>query len=111
MTEVQLLGYVLQNGEVSSSDVAKKYSVRIDHAYQVLRRLEQKGLLERDTRDYGAKFKLTHKARRISQDVKENDGSLGALVFLGLAFVILLSAALGTDESGGDNEKNRYSLF
>ena len=39
-------------GEVSSPELAERFRVPIGHAYQVLRRLEEKGLLERQHRQY-----------------------------------------------------------
>jgi len=111
MTEVELLGFVLQKREVSSSEVAERFGVRIDHAYQVLRRLEQKGLLERTTRQYGAKYRLTERAKQISQRVKDRDGNLAVLVFLGLAFAILLLASIGSNTPEEEDEERRGSLF
>ena len=111
MTEVELLSFLLQKGEVSSSEVAERFGVRIDHAYQVLRRLEQKGLLERNTREYGAKYRLTEKAKEISRRVKNRNGNLALLVFLGLAFAILLLASIGGNAPEGEDEERRDSLF
>jgi len=111
LTEVELLSFILQKGEVTSSEVAKKFGITIDHAYQVLRRLEKKGLLERNNRQYGAKFRLTERAKQISHRVKERNGNLGLLVFLGLAFLILLLASKEKDNSEEDDEKRKGSLF
>lgn len=112
MTEVEILSFVLQKGEVTSSEVAKKFKVQIDHAYQVLHRLELKRLLERNTREYGAKFRLTQKAKQISRKVKEKNSDFGFLLFLGLAFAIILLASTGGSDSERKNEKEKgKSLF
>jgi len=115
MTEVELLGYVLEVGEVSSSQLAKRFRVSIGHAYQVLRRLEEKGLLERQHRQYRSKFRLTERAKQLSGRAKQGDSSLAGLALLGLAFAILLLASIGNDsreEKKKEKEKDeRRFLF
>ena len=115
MTEVELLGYVLEVGEVSSSQVALKFGVPIGHAYQVLRRLEETRLLERQYRQYRANFRLTERAKHLSGRAKRGDGSLAGLALLGLAFAILLLASIGSDsreEKKKEKEKEeRRFLF
>ena len=45
MTQGELLGFVIENKSVSSTDVSKRFKIPITFAHQMLKRLENKGLL------------------------------------------------------------------
>jgi DNA-binding IclR family transcriptional regulator len=109
MTETEILSFVLEKQEVSSSEVVEKFNVTPSHACVVLRTLEDKGLLEKN-KIYGAKYRLTQRAREISHQIKEKDENIGFIFLFGLAAAILLRVSKESNDSAGEEPKQINSF-
>ena len=103
MTEAQLLGFAIENGSVTSGDVANRFGVPVTFAHQVLRRLQNKGVLVKNGGPYRYEFQLSPKTRNKLENVTNNNHKdYGWVFLLGLSVGILAGFAF----SRKGNQKN-----
>ena len=106
MRQEELIAFILERGSVTSGEVADQFGVPVPFAHQVLRRLEDRGILEREGGPYPYSFKLSGQAEEIVQGLRQNRSGRAWIFLLGLAIGLLLGFASrggsSDDESGGD---------
>ena len=115
MNQVELLGFIIERGSVSSGEVAERFGVPIPFAHQVLRRLEEKGLLSRNGGPYRFGFELSRRAKKKLQNLHGNHKGYGWILLLGLAVGLLIgfsSRKRGNknDDSGDKDNQNKFFL-
>ena len=93
MTQTQLLGFVIQKGAVTSADVAEHFKIPVTFAHQVLRRLQDKGILVKTGGPYRFQFQLSNQARQKLEDLNNNHKNYGWIFVLGLAAGLLIGFA------------------
>ena len=93
MTQTQLLGFVIQKGAVTSADVAERFKIPVTFAHQVLRRLQDKGVLTKNGGPYRFDFQLSNQAKQKLEDLHNKRKNYGWVFFLGLAAGLLIGYA------------------
>jgi len=107
MNQVELLGFIIERGLVTSGEVAERFGVPIPFAHQVLRRLEEKGLLSRNGGPYRFSFGLSREAKKKLQSLNGNHKGYGWIFLLGLAVGLLIgfsSRRRGNNNNGSANK-------
>lgn len=107
MNQVELLGFIIERGLVTSGEVAERFGVPIPFAHQVLRRLEEKGLLSRNGGPYRFSFGLSREAKKKLQSLNGNHKGYGWTFLLGLAVGLLIgfsSRRRGNNNNGSANK-------
>ena len=111
MTEVQLLGFVIENGTVTSRDVADRFTVPVTFAHQVLRRLQNKGVPVKKGGPYRYDFQLSPGMRNKLENVSNNNrDGYGWVFLLGLSAGLLAGFAFskkGTEKEDDANNKSQ----
>ena len=103
MTQMQLLGFVIEKGSVTSTDVATRFEIPVTFAHQVLRRLQDRGVLAKNGGPYRYKFELSSKTRNELENVSnKNHENYGWIFLLGLSTGLLAGFAF----SRKGNQKN-----
>ncbi len=102
MTQTQLLGFVIQKGVVTSADVAEHFKIPVTFAHQVLRRLQDKGILAKNGGPYRFDFELSKQAMQKMENLKNNHKNYGWIFLLGLSTGLLAGFAF----SKKGNQKN-----
>jgi len=102
MTQTQLLGFVIQKGVVTSADVAEHFKIPVTFAHQVLRRLQDKGILTKNGGPYRFDFELSKQAMQKMENLKNNHKNYGWIFLLGLSTGLLAGFAF----SKKGNQKN-----
>lgn len=106
MRQEELIAFIIERGSVTSGEVAERFNVPVPFAHQVLRRLEDRGILERQGGPYRYSFELSPHAEEILQDLRQSHGSRAWVFLLGLGIGLLLGFASrggsSDDESGED---------
>ena len=92
MTQTQLLGFVIQEEVVTSSDVAKHFKIPVTFAHQVLRRLQNKEILTKSGGPYRFNFQLSNQASQELQELNNNYKNYGRIFILGLATRLLIGS-------------------
>lgn len=104
MTEIQLLGFVIESGTVTSRDVADRFRVPVTFAHQVLRRLQNKGILVKNGGPYRYDFQLSPETRNKLENVSNNNrNGYGWVFLLGLSVGILAGFSFSNK---GDQKKD-----
>ncbi|TKJ45947.1 hypothetical protein CEE35_01960 [Candidatus Aerophobetes bacterium Ae_b3b] len=110
MTQTQILGFVIENGSVTSADVANRFGVPVTFAHQVLRRLEDKRVLAKDGGPYRYEFQLSSEARKKLENVSNNNHKdYGWIFLLGLAVGLLAGFAFSNKGSKKDDATKKES--
>ena len=107
MTQGELLGFVIEKKWVSSTDVSRRFKISITFAHQMLRRLEDKGLLTRRGGPYRYQFRLSDDAGRRLEDLNKDGGKYGWIFLLGLAAGLLVGFASSKKDKQEDNDSNK----
>ena len=110
MNQAELLGFIIERGQVSSGEVAARFCVPIPFAHQVLRRLEDKGLLSRNGGPYRFTFGLSPEAHKKLDSLNGNPKGYGWIFLLGLAVGLLIGFGVskkGSKRSGSPNKTNQ----
>lgn len=110
MNQTELLGFIIERGQVSSGEVAARFGVPIPFAHQVLRRLEDKGLLSRNGGPYRFTFGLSAEARKKLDSLKGNPKGYGWVFLLGLGVGLLVGFGVskkGSKRSGSPSKTRK----
>lgn len=114
MNQAELLGFIIQRGSVTSGEVAGHFRIPVAFAHQVLRRLEEKGLLSRNGGPYRYKFELSPVAKKRLQNLNNDHKSYGWIFLLGLAVGLLIgfsSSKKGNDNNDSADKDNQKKFF
>jgi len=110
MTETQLLGFVIENGSVTSGEVANRFGVPVTFAHQVLRRLKNKGVLVKNGGPYRYAFQLSPKTRNTLKNVTNNNHKdYGWVFLLGLSVGILAGFAFSKEGNKKNDDSKKKS--
>ena len=105
MTQGELLGFIIERGSVNSTDVSRRFGISITFAHQMLRRLEDKGLVIRGGGPYRYQFRLSEEARKRLDNLNNDRGRYGWIFVLGLAAGLLV----GFTSTNKDKEEENGS--
>lgn len=94
MTQTQLLGFLIQEEVVTSTNVAKHFKVRINFAYQVLRRLQDKEILIKNGGPYRFNFQLSNQTKQKLRELTNNHNNYGWIFVVGLATMLLINPVI-----------------
>jgi len=105
MTQGELLGFIIEHESVNSTDVSRRFGISITFAHQMLRRLEDKGLVIRYGGPYRYQFRLSDEAGKRLENLSKDKGRYGWFFLLGLAAGLLV----GFTSSNKDKEEENGS--
>lgn len=107
MTQGELLGFVIEKKSVSSTDVSRRFKIPITFAHQMLKRLENKGLLTRHGGPYRYQFGLSDDAGKRLESLNKDGGKYGWIFLLGLAAGLLLGFTSSNKDRQEDNDSKK----
>ena len=93
MRQTELIGFIIEQGKVTSGEVARRFNIPITFAHQALRRLEERGLLIRHGGPRRFTFGLSPEARKKVDNLLKNSKGYGWIFLLGLAVGLLVEFA------------------
>ena len=113
MRQTELIGFIIEQGKVTSGEVARRFNVPITFAHQALRRLEERGLLIRDGGPRRFTFELSPEAKNRLDNLLKNSKGYGWVFLLGLAVGLLIGfSSPNQGERNNEKEnKKRDSTF
>lgn len=109
MNQAELLGFIIEQESVSSGEVARRFQVPIPFAHQVLRRLEEKGILSRNGGPHRFKFGLSDQAQNKLQSLNNNHKDYGWIFLLGLAVILLIGFGSGKQDDNKNDSTTQKS--
>ena len=90
--------------------MANRFGVPVTFAYQVMRRLEDKGVLAKDGGPYRYNFRLSSEARKKLENVSNNNHKgYGWIFVLGLSVGLLAGFAFSNKASKKDDVAKKES--
>ena len=107
MNQVELLGFIINRGSVTSGEVAEHFRIPVPFAHQVLRRLEEKGLLSRNGGPYRYRFQLSPEAKNKLQNLNNDHKSYGWIFLLGLAILLIIAFSSSKKGNGNDDSADK----
>lgn len=107
MTQGELLGFIIEHRSVSSTDVSGRFKIPITFAHQMLRRLEDKGLLTRHGGPYRYQFRLSDETNKRLEDLNNDRGKYGWIFLLGLAAGLLVGFTSSNKDKQEDNDSKK----
>lgn len=109
MNQTELLGFIIEKGQVSSGEAAAHFGVPIPFAHQVLRRLEDKGLLRRNGGPYRFTFGLSPEAQEKLDGLNGDPKGYGWIFLLGLAVGLLIGFGVSKKGSSKHGSPSKTS--
>lgn len=106
MRQEELIAFIIEQGSVTSGEVAERFNVPVTFAHQVLRRLKDRGILGRSGGPYPYTFHLTSEAGELLQDLRESHGSRAWVFLLGLGIGLVLGFASRGGNKDDESEKD-----
>lgn len=108
MNQTELLGFIIERQKVTSGEVAQRFKIPVTFAHQVLRRLEDKGILARKGGPYRYTFELSVEAKGRLDNLNDDRKGHGWIFLLGLAVGLLIESSpseKNEKDNAGKNEK------
>jgi|GEM_PF-5756904 len=105
MNQTELLGLIIQRRTVTSGEVADHFGIPVHFAHQVLRRLEEKGLLTRKGGPYRFEFELSSWAKDQLDNLTGGPKDYGWVFLVGLAALLIIG--LASSNKGDDKDESK----